>query len=276
MNSSKKPMFALMAKRGSLFFLMALMLAPISWMLLLSFKRNSDLMRGTQYLFSSGFTVDNYYEVMLMSSLPTWIINSTIVSLSSTVLVLTFSSLAAYGFSRTEFRGRSVLSIFTIVALIIPEQSLIIARFEMFRNLGLHNSYSGLIAPHLSGALGTYYITQYFLGIPREITDAAIMDGVDHFEVFLKVMMPLAFPALAIVGMCTFIAAWNDYWWPLLSSTMSDRLTLTVGLAGSQKLMAQTNGLGYLMAQGIVACVPSFVLYCLFQRYIISAAASAS
>lgn len=263
-------------KVSTLLFLMGITLLPITWMLLLSFKPNDDLMRGTKTAFQYGYTLRNYADVLLMSGLPLWIFNTFLVSTLSTVGVLIVSSLAAFGFARTRFMGRAALFTIMLFVLAVPEQSLIIARFEMFRGLGLHNSYFGLIVPHLAGAFGTFYLTQYFLGVPREITDAAIMDGATDVQIFSKVMVPLALPALTVVGICTFTAVWNEYWWPLLSSTATERLTLTVGLAASQKLIAQTNGLGYLMAQGMVACLPSFVIYILFQRHILSAARSAA
>jgi multiple sugar transport system permease protein len=114
-------------------------------------------------------------------------------------------------------------------------------------------------------------MTQYFRAIPKDLDEAAMLDGASRLKIFWKVLMPLTIPAQATLGVFTFLGSWNDYWWPLISATRSDMYTLTVGLAASQMNYAQTSGLGFLMAQAVFASLPIFAVYIVFQKQIVRA-----
>jgi multiple sugar transport system permease protein len=118
-----------------------------------------------------------------------------------------------------------------------------------------------------------FFMTQYFRAIPRDLDEAAMLDGASRFRTFWKVLLPLTLPAQATLGVFTFLASWNSYWWPLISATRSDMYTLTVGLASAQMNYAQTSGLGFLMAQAVFASIPIFIVYILFQKQIVGAMA---
>ncbi|MEO8115984.1 MAG: carbohydrate ABC transporter permease, partial [Phenylobacterium sp.] len=205
-----------------------------------------------------------------------WLANSVIVSLATTVGVLTLSSLAGYGFARLDFPGRNIVFTLVLFGLAIPEQAVILARHRMFSELHLHNSYPGLILPGLAAPFGVFLMTQYFRAIPTEIDEAAMLDGASRFKIFWRVLLPLTLPAQATLGIFTFLASWNEYWWPLISATRSEMFTITVGLASSQMNFAQTSGLGYLMAQAVFASVPILVVYVIFQKYLVQAVAGAA
>ena len=254
----------------------AIMLAPLIWTLLLSFKSNADLMRDSATAFSAPYTLENYRAILVGSSVTRWLVNSLIVSLGTTIGVLVLSSLAGYGFARLEFPFRRTLFVFVLLGLAIPEQAVILPRHQLFAQLGLHNSYPGLILPGLAGPFGVFFMTQYFRAMPRDLDEAAMLDGASRFTTFWKVLLPLTIPAQATLGVFTFLGAWNDYWWPLISATTSDRFTLTVGLASSQMNYAQTSGLGFLMAQAVFASVPIFIVYIIFQKQIVRAMAGTS
>lgn len=251
----------------------AIMIAPLIWTLLLSFKDNASLMRDSAAAFSPPYTFDNYRAIFAGSKVPLWLLNSAIVSLGTTAGVLILCSLAGYGFARLEFPGRQALFVFVIVGLAIPEQAVILPRHQLFALLGLHNSYPGLMLPGLVAPFGVLFMTQYFKAIPRDLDEAAILDGATRFQVFWRVLLPLTIPAQSTLAVFTFLGSWNDYWWPLISATTSDRFTLTVGLASSQMNYAQTSGLGFLMAQAVFASVPIFIVYLVFQKQIIRAMA---
>ena len=251
----------------------AIMLTPMVWTLLLSFKSNAALMADSGAAFSPPYTLENYQAIFAGSLTTRWLLNSLIVSLGTTAGVLILSSLAGYGFARLDFPFRRTLFIFVLLGLAIPEQAVILPRHQFFAELGLHNTYPGLMLPGLTGSFGVFFMTQYFRAIPRELDEAAALDGASRFTIFRKVLLPLTIPAQATLGVFTFLGSWNDYWWPLISATRSERFTLTVGLASSQMNYAQTSGLGYLMAQAVFAAIPILIVYALFQKQIVRAIA---
>lgn len=254
----------------------AVMLTPMLWTLLLSFKSNAALMADSGAAFSPPYTFDNYRAIFAGSLTSQWLVNSIIVSLSTTFGVLVLASLAGYGFARLEFPFRRTLFIIVLFGLAIPEQAVILPRHQIFAWLGLHNSYPGLILPGLTGSFGVFFMTQYFKAIPRELDEAAMLDGASRFRLFWSVLLPLTIPAQATLGVFTFLASWNEYWWPLISATTSDYFTLTVGLASAQMNYAQTSGLGFLMAQAVFASVPILIVYIIFQKQIVRAMAGAT
>jgi multiple sugar transport system permease protein len=253
-----------------------IMAAPLLWTLLLSLKPNAELLRGTGTAFAPPYTLQNYADIFGHSAVFGWLLNSTIVSLGVTFGVLALSSLAGYGFARLRFPGRDTIFVLVLFGLAIPEQSVIIARHQMFSALSLHNTYGGLIFPGLAAPFGVFLMTQYFRAMPKELEEAAWLDGASRFRTFWKILLPLSLPAQATLGIFTFLATWNDYWWPLISATNSDMYTLTVGVASSQMNFAQTNGLGFLMAQAVFASVPILIVYVIFQRYIVAGVSRAA
>lgn len=253
-----------------------LMATPMLWAIVLSLKSNTELMRDTGSALSAPYTLENYASLARASSAFRWLANSIIVSSATTVGVLVLSSLAGYGFARLDFPGRRLLFLIVLFGLAIPEQAVIIARHRMFTELHLHNSYPGLILPGLAAPFGVFLMTQYFRGIPQEIDEAALLDGASRWRIFWRVLLPLTLPAQATLAIFTFLASWNEYWWPLLSATRSDMFTITVGLASSQMNFAQTNGLGYLMAQAVFASAPVLVVYAFCQKYLVRAVAGAA
>ncbi len=158
--------------------------------------------------------------------------------------VLALSSLAGYGFARLRFPGRDVIFVIVLFGLAIPEQSVIIARHQMFSALDCTTPMAGLIFPGLAAPFGVFLMTQYFRAMPKELEEAAWLDGASRFRTFWRILLPLSLPAQATLGIFTFLSTWNDYWWPLISATNSEMYTLTVGVASSQMNFAQTNGLG--------------------------------
>ncbi|MBB5519812.1 ABC-type glycerol-3-phosphate transport system permease component [Amphiplicatus metriothermophilus] len=163
-----------------------------------------------------------------------------------------------------------------LLGLAVPEQAVIIARHQMFSAVSMHNTYAALIAPSLAAPFGVFLMTQYFRAIPKEIDEAALIDNASRFKVFWKVLFPLTVSAQATLGIFTFLSVWNDYWWPLISATNKDMFTLTVGIASTQINFAQTEGLGFLMAQAVFAALPILIFYLFFQKYIVQAVAGAA
>jgi multiple sugar transport system permease protein len=248
-------------------------IAPIVWVVGLSFKPNEVLMRSTGGIVLPPFTLKNYADILAASSVFGWMANSAIVAIGQTVLTLVLASLAGYGFARTDFPGRKVLFGLLLAAFAVPEQAVIVPLHTMFAQAGLHNTYIALIAPRLAFPFGVLLMTQYFRAIPPEIEEAALLDRASRLKVFFRIVLPLSIPAQATLGIYTFLHAWNDYFWPLVSATRPEMYTLTVGLASMQTNFAQTEGIGFLMAQAVFAGLPVLLLYLFFQRHIVSAVA---
>jgi len=248
-----------------------LWISPLLWVFAASFKPNATLMSGTDPLLAPPFTLKNYQNIIGSSTLMRWIANSVIVSLGQTALVLTLSSLAGYGFARTSFPGKRWVFGFVLAGLAVPEQAILLPLHRMFAGLQLHNTYTALILPRLAVPFGVYLMTQYFKAIPRELEEAAMLDNASRLKIFLRIILPISLPAQATLAIFTFLTAWNDYLWPLVSGTRPDMYTLTVGLASTQTTFAQSEGIGYLMAQAVFAGLPIFIVYLFFQKYIVAA-----
>jgi multiple sugar transport system permease protein len=250
-------------------------LAPLFWVFGLSFKPNLALQERTDvaFMFQAPFTVKNYLDILGTSSVFRWIWNSAVVSVGQTLLVLVLASLAGYGFARTEFPGKKWVFAFVLAGLAVPEQAIVVPLHRMFASVQMHNTYTALILPRLAAPFGIYLMTQYFKAIPKELEEAAMLDNASRLKIFLRIILPLSLPAQATLAIFTFLTAWNDYLWPLISASRPDMYTLTLGLAATQTNFAQSEGLGYLMSQAVFAGLPIFVIYLFFQKYIVAAVA---
>ncbi|MDM0065101.1 carbohydrate ABC transporter permease [Variovorax sp. J31P207] len=256
---------------GAVIALAVVWIAPLVWVFALSFKPNEFLTVRTDVIFSGPFTLKNYTDIIGTSSVFRWTMNSVIVSVVQTFAMLVLASLAGYGFARTEFPGKNLLFFAVLAGLTVPEQAIIVPLHLMFADLEMHNTYTALILPRLATPFGVYLMTQYFKAIPRDIEEAAMLDNASRLKIFFKVILPLSIPAQATLGIFTFLHAWNDYLWPLISASKPDMYTLTLGLASTQSNFGQSEGIGYLMSQAVFAGLPVFILYLFFQKYIIAA-----
>jgi multiple sugar transport system permease protein len=248
-------------------------MAPLLWVLALSFKPNELLMTRTDVFLAPPYTLSNYLAIVQSSQVFRWLGNSALVALLQTVGVLVLSSLAGYGFARCEFPGRKWLFALVMFGLAVPAQSVFIPLHRLFSEWNLQNTIAGLTLPGLSAPFGVYLMTQYFKAIPTELEEAALLDNASRFKTFLTIILPLSLPAQATLGIFTFLGCWNDYLWPLVIATQPDMYTLTRGLASTQTNFAQSEGLGFLMAQAVFAGMPALMLYLFFQRHLVTAVA---
>jgi len=247
---------------------------PLLWVLGLSFKPNAFLQTHTDIVFAPPYTMANYLDIVGNSQVFRWLANSLVVALCQMLGVLVLSSLAGYGFARTRFPGRKVLFVVVMFGLAVPSQSTFIPLHRLFSDWDLQNTYAGLVLPGLAAPFSVYLMTQYFRAIPVDIEEAALLDNASRLQTFLKVVLPLTLPAQATLGIFTFLSSWNDYLWPLVISTRPDMYTLTRGLASMQTNFAQSEGLGFLMAQAVFAALPALVLYAFFQKHLVAALAA--
>jgi len=248
-------------------------MGPLLWVLALSFKPNEFLLTRTDVFLAPPYTLANYLDILQTSSVFRWLGNSALVALLQTAGVLVLSSLAGYGFARCEFPGRKILFAVVMFGLAVPAQSTFIPLHHLFSDWNLQNTFAGLILPGLAAPFGVYLMTQYFKAIPIDLEEAAMLDNASRLKTFLLVILPLSLPAQATLGIFTFLGCWNDYLWPLVIATKPEMYTLTRGLASTQTNFAQSEGLGFLMAQAVFAGLPVLMLYLFFQKHLITAVA---
>ena len=250
-----------------------LWLIPVIWVVAMSLKPSADLMRSTAGFLPIPFTLDNYIGLLKLETVPYWLIHSLIVSVSMTLLVLIVSSTAGYAFARLEFPFKKTLFLIMVAGLMVPEQAVFIPLHTMFSGWGLHNTYFALVMPRVAVPIGVFLMMQFFRGVPKELEEAAEIDHASRLTIFLKIMLPLSVPALTTLGLFTFIFAWNDFLWPLVSATKADMYTVTLGLASIQSNFAFSEGLGAVMASAVFASLPIVLLFLVFQRFIVAGVA---
>ena len=246
---------------------------PMLWVLALSLKPNSMLVSSTRGIIPWPHTLENFATLLRVSLTPRWLLNSVIVALSMTALVLLLSSLAGYALARIDFPGRRAVFLLVLAGLMVPEQAIIVPLHALFARWEMHNTYFSLIAPRLAAPMGVFLMTQFFKAIPRELEEAAELDNAGRLRIFWSVMLPLSRPALTTLGIFTFLFAWNDFLWPVITATQPEMYTLSVGLGSLQGNFAMSEGLGFLMASAVFASAPMLVLYVVFQRYIVQGVA---
>jgi multiple sugar transport system permease protein len=251
-----------------------IVLVPLVWMLSTSFKPKSQWFARTVEWVPRTFTLDNYTKILTNRTTPIgrWFLNSIILGTITTSLTLVVDSLAAYAYARLEFPGRRTLFALLLATLFLPGIMFLVPNFITVYQLGLLNTFPGVFLPALASVFGVFFLRQFFETIPRELEEAAQIDGASTFQTFWNVVLPLSRPALATLAVITFLASWNDFLWPLL--ILQDRAlqTLPPGLRTLQG--AYTSEYGQMMAGAAIAAVPVLVLYMFTQRYIVESVAT--
>jgi len=246
-----------------------IMVLPFVWMLLTSFMTDTEINRIPPTLWPHHLNMGGYKLVLASSDFPYWFLNSLIVSGSAVIAQLVLCSLAGYAFARIQFRGSSVMLILLLATALIPIQLTVIPTFEIFHLLGLINTLGALILPQLTSALGIYLMYSFFQSFPRELEEAGRIDGCSRLQVFWKIVLPLARPALAALGIITFIYAWNDLFWPLIAITSSHTFTVQVGLTTFQG--EHVTHWSQVMAGTVLTTVPVLLVFLIGQRRFVQA-----
>jgi multiple sugar transport system permease protein len=249
-------------------------LMPIVYMLSQAFTPEQDTMVWPIRWIPDRPTIENFVRIFDDPSLPVlrWFINSMVVATAVTALVLLLSSLSGYAYARLEFPGRDAIFFILLISLMIPGAVTLIPVFLILRDLKFLDSYHAVIWPAGATVGGIFLLRQHFQSIPRDLEEAAMMDGANRFRIYWQVCLPLVRSTLVAQGIFTFLGSWNDLFWPLI--VLSDRinLTLPVGLA----ILGQGNYVqrGLTMAAAVIASAPPLILYAIFQRRIIQGVAT--
>ncbi len=253
-----------------LIFIALSMLYPFLVMVNLSFVKNDAIFSQAGNVFYTGLTVENYKHVFEQIPLSRYFLNSLIVATVTTVGQVLFASLAGYAFARFKFRGRDFLFLLILITMLIPPQVNIIPLFFIMREFHLIDTYSALILPGLFGGFGVFLMRQYFLSYPKDLEEAAKIDGCNLFQGFFKIAMPLALPTVVTLALFTFVSAWNSFMWPLIVTNSESMRTLPVGLAIFKGSFREITLWGELLACSVICTIPVIGVFLLGKKYFIN------
>jgi multiple sugar transport system permease protein len=246
-----------------------LFLAPLAWMLLTSVKTYGDAQRIPPGWLPDRFSTYGYERILdsAANPVPRWFLNSMLAASLHALLVLVTASTAAYALARLRFRGRKPAFALIVGTLFLPPTSLVVPNFVIANRLGWLDTLAVVVVPGAAGAFGVFFLRQFFLSLPAELEEAAVLDGANHWQVFTRVLLPLSRPALATLAVLSFLTNWNDFLWPVYVLFSPERLTLPAGLG----LLQGTYATDYpvVMAGAVLAGVPALVLFLAAQRHIV-------
>lgn len=237
---------------------------PVAWLMLSAFKPAGET-------FSTGlpssWTLDNLRFVLTEVPFRSYLTNSAIVAVSVTVLALLFHSMAAYALSRLHFRGQDMVFGLIVSTMLVSLPVILVPLFIIAKNLGLLNSFAGLIVPAIFNAFGIFLLRQYYVHFPTELEDAAQLDGCGYWRLYWHIILPLSRPALASLSVLFFLANWNAFLWPLVITADPELSVVQVGMAGLQGQYA--SDYNYILAASLVAVIPTIIVFLIGQRWLV-------
>ena len=254
--------------------LAALWLSPIAWVVVTSLKPAPDIIRLPPEWVPWPATADHYHEVLLGSSRTARIgrafVNSLVVATGSVIVVLATSAMAAYPLARMRFPGRDLVFVLLVGSLMIPNAVLLVPQYVLTQRLGWLSTYQGLIVPEAAMifAFGVFLLRQFFVTMPRELEDAARIDGAGPWQVFARIVIPLSQPVLAALAIFAFRSAWNDFLWPLIAVNKPEMFPLPVALALLRSAYS-TESYGPIMAGAALSALPLLVVFVVANRRIV-------
>ena len=241
---------------------------PFAWALSASFKPLSEIVSGGANFIPENFTFDNYKKIFIQEPLfIRWLLNSAFIAACITGFNLLFNSMAGYALARMRFPGNKLWFLLILAVLMVPGQITLIPSFLILKSLGWLNSYQGLIVPNVVNATFIFMMRQFFINFPKELEEAAALDGLSRWETFLQVVLPLAKPALAAQAIFIFMGAWNNFMMPLI--ILSDRELFTLPLGLNTFKGQYISYWNYIMAASMVFTLPALAIYAFFNRYFI-------
>ncbi|HEV6953383.1 MAG TPA: carbohydrate ABC transporter permease [Promicromonospora sp.] len=245
---------------------------PFVWQLVMSLSTNAEVQSVTPVFWPSELHWENYAQVFDRMPFLQQLGNSVLVTVLRTLAQILFCTLAGYAFARMRFRGRGLLLGLVLSILMVPSQVYLLSQYQIIQSLGLLDSVGGLVLPGLFSAFGTFLMRTAFLAMPNELEEAARLDGANPFQIFWKIMLPLARPTVSVLAITTVLWSWNELLWPLVVTTYSERMPLSAGLA--TLIGDRTTDYPVVMAASLLAMAPVLVMFVLLQRRVIDGLAS--
>ncbi|TDC48036.1 carbohydrate ABC transporter permease [Jiangella ureilytica] len=247
-------------------------LLPLVWLLTASIRTQGDLTGNPSTIIPSEVTLQNYVDIWSMIPFGRQFLNTTIFALTVACVSVVIDSMAAYALARFRFRGRTFVFVALIASLLVPIQVTFVPVYNLLVDLGWINTLHGLIIPRIADAFGIFFLRQFFLAMPRDLEDAARIDGAGEFQIFRRIMFPLAGPALVTIFIFNLVNNWNDLLWPLMVMPDQDTTTLPAGL--SMFRGQYTVDYGPLMAGATLALIPMIIAFIVVQRRFIESIAT--
>jgi len=254
--------------------LTVIFLAPLFWMLTTSFKTSNDATALPLSWLPRPFSTEAYRTILSTASATPvlrWFVNSLVTAAANAVLIVIVDAFAAYALARLRFRGRKVVFATVVATLFVPPFVFLIPNFLIVSRLGWLDSLWALIIPSAGGAFGVFFLRQFFLSLPPELEEAALIEGANQWQIFTRIVLPLARPALATLTVLSFLTNWNDFLWPVYVLFSADHQTLPAGLSTLQN--SATTNYPIAMAGAMVASVPVLILFVAAQRHVIQSVA---
>lgn len=245
----------------------AVMVSPLYWMVVVAFSSRAELLGGALRLWPRSFTMANFERVLAAFPVATWFGNSVAIALVVALITVGVSVLGGYAFGHLRFRGSTALFLLSVSTLMIPVQVIMVSLFRLVTGLGLYGSYWAVILPTSASAFGVFLARQYMLAIPRDLLEAARIDGAGQLRVFAYVVLPLSRPLLAVLFFMSLLGSWNDFAWPLIALKDNQLFTLPIGLLYLQGQFG--SDYGGTMAFALLNVAPMVVLFLVFQRYFV-------
>lgn len=245
----------------------AILLFPLYWMVVVALSTRAELLGGSLRIFPRTLTLANFERVLNSFPVATWVGNSVAISLVTALITVTFSLLAGYAFAHLRFRGSNLLFLLALSTLMIPVQVIMVSLFRLVTSLGLYGTYWAVILPTAASAFGVFLARQFMLAIPRDLIEAARIDGAGHIRVFWLIVLPLSKPLIAVLFFMSLLQSWNDFAWPLIALKENELFTLPIGLLYLQGQFG--SDYGATMAFALINVVPMVVLFLVFQRYFV-------
>jgi len=249
-----------------------IMAFPFLWQIIMSLSTNIEVQSVTPVFWPAELQWDNYVRVFERLPFFSQLQTSIAVTVIRTVAQIFFCTLAGYAFARMRFRGRGVLLALVLSILMVPSQVYLLSQYQLVQGFGLLDSLAGLVLPGLFSAFGTFLMRTAFLAMPAELEEAARLDGANPFQIFWKVMLPLARPTISVLAITTVLWSWNELLWPLVVTTFSDRMPLSAGLA--TLIGDRTTDYPVVMAASLLAMAPVLIMFIVLQRRVIDGLAS--
>lgn len=243
------------------------MLFPLYWMVVVAFSSRSELLGGGLRLFPRELTLENFRRIDESFPIAAWFGNSVAISLTVSIVSVLVSMLAGYAFAHLRFPGSTVLFLLTVATIMIPLQVIMVPLFRLVTDLGLFGSYWAVILPTAASGFGAFLARQFVLAIPRDLIDAARIDGAGHLRIFRSVVLPLSRPLLAVLFFMTLLQSWNDLAWPLVALQDNTLYTLPIGLLFLQGQLG--SDYGGTMAFALVTVAPMVLLFLVAQRWFV-------
>ena len=243
-----------------------LMIFPLIIVVIVSFTPNAVTQTWPPKIIPSAWTLDNYTSLFQRLPIGRELLNTIVFAGAVTIISVFFGSLAAYGLSRVDFKGRGILLAVLIATMMIPAMALLIPVYKLLGSMGLVNSYLGIIIPRMADVGGIFLLRQFFISIPKDLDNAARIDGAGEFRIFAQIILPNAVPAILTVGMFNFMGNWNDLLWPLIMTSKPETRTITAGLAMLTGHGSSVTPYGVVMAGALISALPLLIVFFFVQK----------